>query len=232
MKLALSNSVKQRGGEADWTPSSISSLIHWYKYDTGIIKDSEDDVTAWNDQKGSNNLTADGVAANSPLYSSGAIHFNSNADLLSFGSTLNLGTFSIYLRFEVSSFGTADFMLNPTGQDFLKTQSASEMRIKIDNGARHDIPLGLTMSTGTKYNVGIEREDTGSTTDDQMFLFLNNVSKSIGGSGGGTQDITELFTLTSLGKPTADVKFYEIIICNDSLSSSDRSNLETYLNTK
>ena len=117
MKLGLSNTVRsQVSGE--WTPVNISSLIHWYKYDTGITKDSEDDVTAWNDQKGSNNLTADGVSANSPLYSSGAIHFNSTADLLSFGSTLNLGTFSIYFRFEVSSFGTTDFMLNPTGADF------------------------------------------------------------------------------------------------------------------
>jgi len=168
--LGLGNSLVTGGGGADWTPSSISSLIHWYKYDTGIAKDGDDDVTAWNDQKGSNNLTADGNETRSPLYSSGAIHFNSTADLLSFGSGLTLGKFSVYLRFEVSSFGTADFMLNPTGQDFLKTQSASEMRIKIDGGGRHDIPLGLTMSTGTKYNIGIERSEDG-----EMFFFLNNV---------------------------------------------------------
>ena len=237
MKLSLDSSLKQRGGggAADWTPASISSLIHWYKYDTGITKggDSGNEVTAWADQKGSNDLTATGDEAGSPVYDSGAIHFDGSVDILTFDSGLTLGKFSVYFRFEVSSFGTADFLLNPTGADFLKTQSASEMRIKIDGGSRHDVALGLTMSTGTKYNIGIEREDTGGGGDanDQIFLFIDNVSKSVGGSGGGTQDITETWDIVQIGEPAADVKFYEMIICNDSLSSNDRTSLNTYFDT-
>ena len=57
MKLGLN--IKNNVG-GSWTPANISSLLHWYRYDTGITKDAEDDITAWNDQKGSNNLTADG----------------------------------------------------------------------------------------------------------------------------------------------------------------------------
>lgn len=228
MKLGLGLNLKTSGGT--WTPANISSLTHWYKYDTGLTVDGENDVTEWADQKGSNDLTSSGVSNVSPLYASGAVHFNANNDVMTFDSALNLGKFAIYFRWEVSSFSTADFILNVTGDDFLKTNSNTEFRLKIDGGGRHDAAGISAMSVDTKYNLGFEREDTADTTNDQIFIFLDNASKSIAGTGGGTQAITELFTLTSLGKPAADLKLYEVIICSNSLTTSDRSNLNAYLN--
>ena len=229
MKLSLDNSLKQRGG-AVWTPANLSSLSHWYKFDTGFTLDSENEVTQWADQKGSNNLTSDGASATTPIYSSGAVHFDANNDDLIFGSPLTLGKFSIYFRAEWSSFSTADFILNPTGNDFLKLQSATEFRFKINGGSRHDTTGSFTLSTGTKTNIGLEREDTGSTTNDQLFFFVNNSSITIGGSGGGTQAITDTLDITQIGQPAADMKIYELIVCSDALSTADRNNLNTYLN--
>ena len=228
MRLGLGLNIKTSGGE-DWTPAKLSSLLHWYKFDTGITKDGEDDITAWNDQKGSNNLTADGTTANSPLYSSGSVLFNSNNDILTLGTPLDLGKFSLYVRMEASAFD-GDFIFEETGSEFIKIHDANNIRMKIAGGSRHDVSDGVSLSADTKFNIGVEREDTAETTDDQIFLFLNNVSKTVGGAGGGTQAITDLLEITTIGKPASDCKFYEIIICNDTLSSSDRTSLNTYLN--
>jgi len=228
MKLGLGLNIKT-SGSADWTPAKLSSLLHWYKFDTGITKDGEDDVTAWNDQKGSNNLTADGTTATSPLYSSGSVLFNSNNDILTLGTPLDLGKFSLYVRMEASAFD-GDFIFEETASEFIKIHDANNIRMKIAGGSRHDVSDGVSLSADTKFNIGVEREDTAETTDDQIFLFLNNVSKTVGGAGGGTQAITDLLEITTIGKPTSDCKYYEIIICNDTLSSSDRTSLNTYLN--
>ena len=66
MNLGLGLNLKTSGGT--WTPANISSLTHWYKYDTGLTVDGENDVTEWADQKGSNDLTSSGVSNVSPLY--------------------------------------------------------------------------------------------------------------------------------------------------------------------
>tara|TARA_R110000796_G_scaffold190945_1_gene307699 strand:- start:66 stop:752 length:687 start_codon:yes stop_codon:yes gene_type:complete len=226
MKLGLN--IKNNVG-GSWTPANISSLTHWYRYDTGITKDAEDDITAWNDQKGSNNLTADGSGSASPTYASGAVLFNAPGDLLTFGTYLDLGTFSIYIRMEASDFD-GDFIFEETANEFMKIQSSTEVRLKIDGSGRHDAASGISLSADTKFNIGFERENTADTTDDQLFLFIDNASKSIGGSGGGTQVITELLEISTFGKPANNCKFYEIIICNNSLTTSDRSNLNAYLN--
>ena len=228
MKLSLGLNINNTVS-GEWTPAKLSSLLHWYKFDTGITRDGEDDVTAWNDRKGSNNLTADGTGAASPTYDNGAILFNATGDILTFSDFLDLGTFSIYARMEASAFD-GDYLFEETASEFIKLHDANNIRMKIAGGSRHDVTSGVSLSTDTKFNIGVEREDTGSTTDDQIFVFLDNVSKTVGGSGGGTQAITDLLEIKTIGKPTSSCKFYEVIICDNALSSSDRTNLNTYLN--
>jgi hypothetical protein len=225
MKLGLN--IKNNVGS--WTPANISSLIHWYRFNTGITKDAEDDITAWNDQKGSNNLTADGTSSSSPTYSDGGVLFNATGDILTLGTPLDLGTFSIYIRMEAEDFN-GDFLFEETANEFLKIQSSSEVRFKIAGGSRHDATSEIALEAGTKFNIGLQREDTADTTNDQISLSINNVGKNITGSGSGVQVITDLFEITTLGQPATSCKFYEIIICNNSLSISDRSNLNAYLN--
>ena len=225
MKLSLGLNLQTSGGA--WTPANISSLIHWYKYDTGITVDGESDITVWADQKGSNNLEASGVAAESPLYASGAVHFNALGDILTFESALSLGTYSIYCRVESNDM-TNDTLYETGSTNFFIVKDANTIRVKIGGGVRHDVTSGLGFSNDTKYNIGYEREDTGSTTNDQMFVSVDGVNKPF--SANGTLAITTPLVVTTIGQPAVENKFYEIVICNDSLSASDKVKLNTYLN--
>ena len=228
--LGLGNSITSGVASSEWTPANISSLIHWYKYNTGITLDGENDVTVWADQKGSNNLTSVGdPSTQSPTFDStkNAVHFNHTGDILSFGSNLDLGTFSIYVRCEMEGFD-GDFLFEETAADFWKIHDASTIRVKINNGVRHDISSGITLEAETKFNIGLEREDTASSDDDRLTVYVDDHALTWD-SGDGTQNISDQLELKKVGQPATDVRFYEIIICNDALSASDRSNLQTYL---
>jgi len=228
--LGLGNSITSGVASSEWTPANISSLIHWYKYNTGITLDGENDVTVWADQKGSNNLTSVGdPSTQSPTFDStkNAVHFNATGDILTFGTNLDLGTFSVYARCEMEEFD-GDFLFEETAADFWKIHDESTIRVKIDNGTRHDISSGFTLEADTKFNIGLEREDTASSDDDRLTVYLDGSGLSWD-SGDGTQTITEQFEIKKVGQPATSVRFYEIILCNDALSASDRSNLQTYL---
>ena len=143
-----------------WEPSELSSLIHWYRLGVGQTS-NDNGITAWNDQKGSNNLTADGGATEQPNLVNGAIFFNNNNDHLAFGTALELGKFSVYIRAEheaANDFITAE--ASSGGTDFLKIQNTTQGRIKI-NGSRHDFNLNITLSDDVKYSVGFERDSDG-----------------------------------------------------------------------
>jgi len=228
--LGLGSSLVTSGAPSEWTPNNISSLLHWYRYNTGITLDGENDVTVWADQKGSNNLTSVGdPSTQSPTWDStkNVVHFNDTNDVLTFGSNLDLGTFSIYVRCEMEQFD-GDFLFEETAVDFWKIHDASTIRVKIDGGTRHDISSGVTLSADTKMNLGLEREDTGSTTNDKLTVYVDG-SALTWDSGDGTQNISNQFELKKVGQPATHVRYYEIIICNDALSASDRTNLQTYL---
>ena len=245
MKLALSNSIKNKGGaEAAWTPASLPDLIHWYKNSTGIstythAASGNNIVTQWADQKGTNHLIDTSTPANDSAYNTShpksdgsAIIFDHGNDQLDFTSHLSLGTYAVYIRasWTDTAFGDNVFE-DEAGNNFLKIHSNNGIRHKA-SGNRHDFAYSSTFAgDGTKYNIGWEREDTGSTTDDQMFVFVNNVSQTQSGTGDGTQAITDTLDLEKIGDPTNEIILHEIIICDDALSSGNRALLQTYLNT-
>tara|TARA_R100001015_G_C4609254_1_gene164529 strand:- start:427 stop:1125 length:699 start_codon:yes stop_codon:yes gene_type:complete len=228
--LGLGNGITSGTVSSEWTPAEISSLLHWYKYNTGITLDGENDVTVWADQKGSNNLTSVGdPSTQSPTFDStkNAVHFNATGDILTFGTNLDLGTFSVYVRCEIEEFD-GDFLFEETAADFWKIHDESTIRVKINNGARHDISSGVTLEADTKFNIGLEREDTPSSDDDRLTVYVNGGALTWD-SGDGTQNISDQFEIKKVGQPATSVRFYEIIICNDALIASDRTNLEAYL---
>ena len=223
--LGLSNTITRSFiGNSEWSPSNLSSLKHWYKYNTNITIDAQDDVTEWRDQKGTNHLTATGTSAHSPTFdeTTAAVHFNASGDILTFPTTLDLGAFAIYVRCEMSAFD-GDFIFKETSNEFWKIHDANNIRLKIQGGTRHDISEGISLSTNTKTNFGLERDTSGD-----LFAYVNN-SVLTWAEGDGNQTITEKFEIETIGKPATDVKFYEIIICSDSISSGDKTNLQAYL---
>ena len=216
--LGLGNNLAGGIGRL-WSPFSISSLLHWYRFDTGITKDATPDVTKWEDQKGSNDVTSSGVSAFSPLYSNGAVVFNGSGDILTFGSALALEEFSFYIRLESEAL-TEDTLVEGS-TDFIKIQGAGEARTKITN--RSDFTYS-SPGVDTKFNIGSERDGDGN-----IMMYINGSAATLS-NGEGNEAISDTFDLTTMGQPAVTCKFYEVVICSDVLSTSDRANLNTYLN--
>ena len=228
--LGLGNSLVG-GIVLGWTPAELSSLSQWYRFNTGQTIDGEGDVTEWADQKGSNDLTAAGGTNVSPTGTAGAVVFDSSGDIMTFDSATSLGKFSIYFRAKFDGFN-AENCIETGSSDFIQIKSATEIRVKVDNGGaeggRHDYTAPATISTDTKFNLGWERDGDGT-----MLIYLNGAAGAhdATGAGDGTQPIAELLALSRLGKPTETSSWYEVVICNDVLSSSDRALLQTYLDS-
>jgi len=220
--IGLGNSLGIGGAtiEEAWAPSNISSLIHWYKYDTGISQ-SGGDVTAWADQEGSNNL---GSSSNHPEYDSGAVKFAASSDDLEWGSALSLGTFSFYFRYETNDV-SSDWMIKGGSTDWVKVHDTSEIRVKI--AARMDWDVtGGALATDTKINLGIDRATNGD-----IGVYINNSAQSVQGGYTGNAATSTAFDITKIGSPLVTIKMYEILVFNDVLSSGDKTLLNTYLNT-
>ena len=224
MGLGLGLSIT--GGYAlSWEPSELSTLLHWYRFNVGQTTDANG-VTAWNDQKGSNNLTGADGADNQPILSSGAIVFNATDDHLEYDSALTLGKFSFYIRAEHSA--ESDFyttQVDSGGQNFLKMQTNSQARIKINNN-RHDYDLATSLSNNVKYTVGYERASDGT-----IKVFTNSEEATRVG-GDGNEPITDLTNFVELGRPARDLTIFEIVILNDALDATNRALLFDYLSSK
>ena len=258
--LGLGNSLVL-GGVPEWAPDNISSLLHWYKNKTDVklanpftdVSQSiayDDVVASWQDQKSGNLLTGhttDEDAAPRYVENSGAVIFDDANDVLTFNSGLSLGTFSIYFRAKATvSSGNQwsnTFLMETNGADFIKTQSKTQLKVKID-GTIHQFNFaeGATpaLVDDTIYTIGVERTDSSDTTNDVISVYTDLASSGEAGIGeassGGTQDISTAITLNRFGQPAGDtnenITFYEILIFNKALSEGDRELLFTYLNDK
>jgi len=220
------------GYTPSWEPSELSSLLHWYRLGVGQTSDSGG-ITAWNDQKGSNNLTADGGATEQPNLVNGTVFFNNNNDHLAFGTALELGKFSVYIRAQHEA--ANDFITsqaNSGGTDFLKIQNTIQARIKI-NSARHDFNLNITLSNDVKYTIGYERN-----ADGVMGIFgeqdSNVINFSVAGASpnDGIQAISDLTDFVEIGRPAVGLTIYEIVVLSDALDATNRALLIDYLGSK
>ena len=256
--LGLGNSLVL-GGVPEWAPDNISSLMHWYKNKTDVkvadaLTDSSQSilystvVESWADHKGSNLLTGSTSDEDvPPRYetSTGAVIFDDANDVLTFGSALALEEFSIYFRAKATvSSGNQwsnTFLIETNGGDFVKTQSKTQFKVKIDstihsfNFAEGSTPA---LADDTVYTIGVERADTGGTTNDVISVYTDLASTGVPGIGeassGGTQVVSDILNLERLGQPAGDanenITFYEILIFSNALSESDRVLLFKYLN--
>ena len=229
--LGLGNNLAGGTGVTSWSPSSLSSLLHWYRFDTGITQDATPDVTLWEDQKGNNDLTATGVSAVSPGYSGGAVVFNAPADIMTFDSPLELGKFSFYIRLKSDALEGDFLALEDGGGDFFKIHSTNAgvtvIRTKITS--RQDYTINSAPSPTTKFNIGSERDGNGD-----IMMYIDGSAATLdttNAASDGNVDISDTWDLATLGASAATCTYYEVVICNDALSAPDRALLNTYLNS-
>tara|TARA_Y100001937_G_scaffold11550_1_gene14290 strand:- start:58 stop:774 length:717 start_codon:yes stop_codon:yes gene_type:complete len=233
--LGLGNSLTaKRYSSGAWTPTNLGNkLIHWYKFNTGITIDDvggdANAVTGWADQKGSNNTrpTVTNDATDMPqLQSDGTILFQTVDDDLVFSSPLSLGTFAIYFKINWAGGGgtnviSSDDLMDGTGGDFLKLANTTQGRIKV--GTRHDFTIN-EISIGVDFVIGFERASNGD-----LAIYKDNVAGTAFDGDSLNVATSTAIGLNGMGKPTNKSNWYEVVVCNDSLSTAERNQLYNYL---
>tara|TARA_R100001510_G_C7609258_1_gene173355 strand:+ start:316 stop:1014 length:699 start_codon:yes stop_codon:yes gene_type:complete len=229
--LGLGNSICANhypGGE--WGPTELGSkLIAWYQYNTGVstttVSETSGLITRWSDQSGNNNSLTPSASDNADvmpaLHADGSVFFQQTNDTLEFTSGLSLGKFAIYGRFKCSNFN--DVLLEKSNDgEFIKFQTTTEFRIQ-PGGGRKDmaIPVSAGLANNTKFTAGFERDASGD-----FFITANGVSSTTSANTA----ITNVIVLDRLGQPAQTMNIYELIICDDGLSSAERTEINAYLN--
>ncbi len=203
------------GGE--WLPTDESSLLAWYKFNTGIT-DNKPGVSQWSDSSGNGHHMLQATAGNQPTVSNGIITFDGNDDFLALASgditMANDGAFLI------------GFRVNPSAQNVIllgETGSNTEM-----------VKLGLSSSNLLRIKPGTGSTDfslsSGDVKDDAYWV----VSREAGAADlttafkdGSQVDSTQAaggeFNLSQIGKRTTsgatenefEGDVYEIMIFNE-----------------
>ena len=225
--LGLGNSITKHYG---WSPRGLGTkFIHWYKFNTGITTKSVSDtpgfVSAWADQIGTNHLapTADDDASEMPfLESDGTLFFQQNTDSLVFTSALSLGTFAIYVKHNMKEDQTVSSEVLMEGSaDSIKLASPTEARVKVSS--RQDFTIDEIVE-GTPYVIGFERASNGDIS-----VFKDNIAGTAADGDDLNEAISTTFDITQLGDAVVQSYWYEVIICDDVLTASERKQLFNYL---
>ena len=229
--LGLGNSLVGGAPPSEFTPADLSTLIHWYKFDTGItqatVGAAANQVTAWQDQKGSNHLLKSDFDSSGtvdadevPEYSSGAIKFTNATENLTFTSQLALGAFSIYGRVKSSNFSDVLFE-KANDAEFVKFQTTTEFRIQ-PGGSRQDLAISgdASLANNTKFTFGFERNGDGN-----IFAHANGEYSETDSEVA----ISNTLVLDRMGAPLVTMWVYEIVICNAAITAGQRTKLNAYL---
>jgi len=219
ISAGLSN-VKSMRVSSAWDPTKLADLAHWYKYNTGITLGTGDEVATWSDNYSDNHLS---VEAGKVFKNDGDLDFDSNNGRMELRTTWNPGTFSAYLVLRIMA-GTVsnEEIMNADNSNFIRFNSSTQARIKIGDTTSNNITLpGDEIISETWFIFGIEWD--GSTIRlYQDSDFTNPTTASDSDTFAGILNI-------GLRGNAFDGEIREIVLINDVLSSSDRSNLMTHL---
>lgn len=211
-----------------FTPEGLSSAIHFWRADVGVEESDEsfpedgEQVTKWRDQVGSEHATA---SSDYPTYNTSetALEFDgaSKQLVLPSGDVSLSGDFSIWVRVKFDSITNDDkFLIDSSNASmFWRITNTTTSRLKVAAGGtgNNDFTLPATLSTGVDYNIAIQRS-SGSVR-----LYLDGVESTTGA-------LTETNTITfDRIKGALSDKFKALLVCNGALSTTERSNMNTWL---
>jgi len=218
-----------------FSPASLSGLSLWLKADAGVTL-SGSNVTSWADQSGNGNNATPLEGLDSPTYQANSI--NSKPSIYFDFSFLQIPTNSIGNSGNISIFIALDY----TGGEVILNKgdgasyAGSEWEISTANGFGYvDISAEqwkystYTQGTGLQllggiatagvFQVAINGTNVGTPPDAPSQL--NPISQNIGIGGCGQGTLVN-----------ANMNVAEIIIYNRAVTSTERQQVESYLNTK
>ena len=223
--LGLGNSLAKGGVTSEFSPSNISSLIHWYKHSEGIeeadgsFPEDGEQITAWRDQKGSEDITSG--TGTFMVWNDTEKALTANGDtkkLTTSGDVTISGGFSMYVRIKFVAISSGDVFVQDKDDVgmFFRVNSSTAIKMKIAGTAL--TWNGDTINTGQYYNIGVERNGS-----DEVRTYVD------GAEYGSAVSNSADFVWDAIKGGQADF-FKTAIICNSELSSGDRAGLNTYLN--
>lgn len=176
MSLVSSN----KGGA--WKPTDESSLEAWWQKGVGITLNGSD-VSAWADSSSNNIDMAQATAGNQPAYSGGVLTFDPAATnyLQTSGQITLSGDFTIGAKIKPAGLGVVVADLTSSGE-FVRFNTTSNLRVKIDGGANTDIPKDSGTYTEEAYMVLTRSSGT-------LTLYWKGVAQSTTPSVSGTADV-------------------------------------------
>tara|TARA_R100001594_G_scaffold70540_1_gene104920 strand:+ start:675 stop:1403 length:729 start_codon:yes stop_codon:yes gene_type:complete len=219
-----------------WTPRNLGSkMVVWYQFNTGIttttVGESASQITQWADQSGNDNHGAptvtNDIAEMPKHHTDGTVLFNSNTDSLVFDSALSLGTMAVYWKVNWSNTISADVPFEGNSNNFIKVNAPTDLRVKADGQTREDATISeITDDGSTAVVLGLERDGEGAWA-----AYMNNSAGtwSESGSKDGNTPISNTLDITQIGDGTATSYWYEVVICNENLSTTERNELYNYL---
>ena len=238
--LGLGNSISADQYPGGWTPAELGAKLNaWYRRGVGIAfgDATADDgstvsnkISEWADQSGNNNHAAPVNASDAeecPTLVEGKIRFSGAHNSLVFTSTINLEKFAIYFRANWATTISNDVPMEGDSNNFIKLASSTELRIKCGGDTREDATIEQVTDDGSStFNIGVER-----IADGTLAAYVGEAAGewSTSGSKDGQSPISNVLRLTQLGDGTQDSTWSEVVICNDALTSDERTLLLAYL---
>lgn len=151
-------------GSNEWSPIVESSLVAWYKFNTGIGLTGSD-VRSWNDSGTRGFDMIQGTEANQPAFSAGVLTFDPSAPsfLSTDSSEITLpNDFTIGVRLNIANAGGIIVGDNTEDGELIKVFSTNKIAVRIDNQTRVDLQL-----------------DSGSLLESESYMVITRS----GGSG-------------------------------------------------
>ena len=263
--LGLGNSLSTGGSIDTFAPSNIDNLVLWLKVNTNITSDEdgsgavshssnagdmadEDKINAWN-AFGSTSINAvQTTSADKPLwetdetdfggaYSNSLKHFDLSSDIVFDANT----DFTIVTRIKPSDLGTAIAIMGDTTSEFIRLNSSTVIRMKINNTNRDFTLASNAIATDKYITILIVRSD-GATGNINIYV-RGEDSGYFDGTATGTafgselQDAGEITVSNLMASSDGGSEFYgffkDVIICDGTaVTAAQREQLFDYLESQ
>jgi hypothetical protein len=218
------------------SPGGVSSgLTVWLKPESGITRDANGAVSAWQDSSGNNNSCIQATTAAMPAYRSNAfgvmpgLSFD-GGDWLTGSSGMSTASYTKVVRVRLSSLTASNNILS-SGAASSTTRHALFMASTALPRMWHKgdfVTSGTAMTAETDYTLAA----TYSSTTKAGILYLNGVQVGTGTSTANTTDATYQLGNLSSGAFNMVGSIGEVIIYNRVLTSTEISSVVGYLNAK
>ena len=245
-----------------WTPASLSNLTLWLKFNQNITADQDsggtsvthstaagnmadgDKINAWN-AFGSTSINAvQTTTGDKPLWETdaadiGGVKFHNQIKFMDLSANVVLDAntdFTIAVRFKATDLSAARGLMGSSGSEFLRLNSNTTLRAKVNNTNRDFALASGTIATDEYFTIIIVRSD-GSTGNLNVFIRGN---ESLNGTTTGTQMGSQLtdageITISDIGasfdEGTNFIGFFKDVLIWDgtAASSGDRKEIFDYI---